>query len=93
MEDKIIRQKIKDIIYLWASIKEENKYSEKYAATNLKIEEKLVDLTEDKNFKDNFKVVMEALTGNDINDPNANYVKLEIKVTREKDSITEQTTK
>lgn len=83
MENKIIRQKVKDIISLWASIKEEDNYSDEYVKTRLEIEEKLVDLAVDENFKDDLKVIMEASASNGINDPNTKHVKIELRITRE----------
>lgn len=87
MEDKIVRQKVKNIISLWASIKEEDNYSDEYVKTRLEIEEKLVDLAVDENFKDDLKVIMEASAGNGFNDPNTKHVKIEIRITRENDDI------
>ena len=86
MEDKNIRQKIKDILSLWASIKEEDNYSEEYVKTRLKIEEKLVDLAVDENFTDDLKVVMGASIGNGFDDPNIKKVKIEIRITREENN-------
>lgn len=87
MENKIIRQKVKNIISLWASIKEEDNYSEEYVKTRLEIEEKLVDLAVDENFKDDLKVIMEASASNGFNDPTTKHVKIELRITRENDDI------
>lgn len=86
MEDKIVRQKIKDIISLWASIEEEDNYSEDYIKKQLKIKEKLIDLAVDENFTDDLKVVMGASIGNGFDDPNIKKVKIEIRITREENN-------
>ena len=61
MEEKIARQKIKDIIAIWANTKDEtDAYT--YSKNMLEIRNRLYELSADKDYEDDYRVLLKVRT-------------------------------
>ena len=61
MEEKIARQKIKDIIAIWANTKDEtDDYT--YSKNMLEIRNRLYELSADKDYEDDYRVLLKVRT-------------------------------
>lgn len=79
MEEKIARQKIKDIIAIWANTKDEtDDYT--YSKNMLEIRNRLYELSADKDYEDDYRVLLKVRTET-IND-HKGCMQIEIKCTK-----------
>ena len=79
MEEKIARQKIKDIIAIWANTKEEtDDYT--YSKNMLEIRNRLYELSADKDYEDDYRVLLKVRT--ETIDDHKGCMQIEIKCTK-----------
>lgn len=79
MEEKIARQKIKDIIAIWANTKDEtDDYT--YSKNMLEIRNRLYELSADKDYEDDFSVLLKVKT--ETMDEHKGCMQIEIKCTK-----------
>lgn len=79
MEEKIARQKIKDIIAIWANIKDEtDDYT--YSKNMLEIRNRLYELSADKDYEDDYRVLLKVRT--ETIDDHKGCMQIEIKCTK-----------
>lgn len=79
MEEKIARQKIKDIIAIWANTKDEtDAYT--YSKNMLEIRNKLYELSADKDYEDDYRVLLKVRT--ETIDDHKGCMQIEIKCTK-----------
>lgn len=79
MEEKIARQKIKDIIAIWANTKDEtDDYS--YSKNMLEIRNRLYELSADKDYEDDYRVLLKVRT--ETIDDHKGCMQIEIKCTK-----------
>lgn len=79
MEEKIARQKIKDIIAIWANTKDEtDDYT--YSKNMLEIRNRLYELSADKNYEDDYHVLLKVRT--ETIDDHKSCMQIEIKCTK-----------
>jgi hypothetical protein len=79
MEEKIARQKIKDIIAIWANTKDEtDDYT--YSKNMLEIRNRLYELSADKDYEDDFSVLFKVKT--ETIDDYKGCMQIEIKCTK-----------
>ena len=79
MEEKIARQKIKDIIAIWANTQDEtDDYT--YSKNMLEIRNKLYELSADKDYEDDFSVLLKVKT--ETIDDHKGCMQIEIKCTK-----------
>ena len=79
MEEKIARQKIKDIIAIWANTKDEtDDYT--YSKNMLEIRNRLYELSADKNYEDDYRVLLKVRT--ETIDDHKGCMQIEIKCTK-----------
>lgn len=79
MEEKIARQKIKDIIAIWANTKDEtDDYT--YSKNMLEIRNRLYELSADKDYEDDFSVLLKVKT--ETVDDHKGCMQIEIKCTK-----------
>lgn len=79
MEEKIARQKIKDIIAIWANTKDEtDDYT--YSKNMLEIRNRLYELSADKDYEDDYRGLLKVRTET-IND-HKGCMQIEIKCTK-----------
>ena len=79
MEEKIARQKIKDIIAIWANTKEEtDDYT--YSKNMLEIRNRLYELSTDKDYEDDYRVLLKVRT--ETIDDHKGCMQIEIKCTK-----------
>lgn len=79
MEEKIARQKIKDIIAIWANTKDEtDDYT--YSKNMLEIKNRLYELSADKDYEDDFSVLLKVKT--ETIDDHKGCMQIEIKCTK-----------
>ena len=79
MEEKIARQKIKDIIAIWANTKDEtDDYT--YSKNMLEIRNRLYELSADKDYEDDYRVLLKVRT--ETIDDHKGYMQIEIKCTK-----------
>ena len=79
MEEKIARQKIKDIIAIWANTKDEtDDYT--YSKNMLEIRNRLYELSADKDYEDDYRVLLKVRT--ETIDDHKGCMQIEIKCTK-----------
>lgn len=79
MEQKIARQKIKDIIAIWANTKDESDgYT--YSKNMLEIRNRLYELSTDKDYEDDYSVLLKVKT--ETIDDHKGCMQIEIKCTK-----------
>ncbi len=79
MEEKIARQKIKDIIAIWANTKDEtDDYT--YSKNMLEIRNRLYELSADKDYEDDYRVLLKVRT--ETIDEHKGCMQIEIKCTK-----------
>ena len=79
MEEKIARQKIKDIIAIWANTKDEtDNYT--YSKNMLEIRNRLYELSADKDYEDDYRVLLKVRT--ETIDDHKGCMQIEIKCTK-----------
>ena len=79
MEEKIARQKIKDIIAIWANTKDEtDDYT--YSKNMLEIRNRLYELSADKDYEDDYRVLLKVRT--ETIDDQKGCMQIEIKCTK-----------
>lgn len=79
MEEKIARQKIKDIIAIWANTKDEtDDYT--YSKNMLEIRNRLYELSADKDYEDDYRVLLKVRT--ETIDDHKGCMQIEIKYTK-----------
>ncbi len=79
MEEKIARQKIKDIIAIWANTKDEiDDYT--YSKNMLEIRNRLYELSADKDYEDDFSVLLKVKA--ETIDDHKGCMQIEIKCTK-----------
>lgn len=79
MEEKIARQKIKDIIAIWANTKDEtDTYT--YSKNMLEIRNRLYELSADKDYEDDYRVLLKVRT--ETIDDHKGCMQIEIKCTK-----------
>ena len=79
MEEKIARQKIKDIIAIWANTKDEtDDYT--YSKNMLEIRNRLYELSADKDYEDDYRVLLKVRTKTI--DDHKGCMQIEIKCTK-----------
>ena len=82
MEEKIARQKIKDIIAIWANTKDEtDDYT--YSKNMLEIRNRLYELSADKDYEDDYRVLLKVRT--ETIDDHKGCMQIEIKCTKTND--------
>lgn len=90
MEEKIARQKIKDIIAIWANTKDEtDDYT--YSKNMLEIRNRLYELSADKDYEDDFSVLLKVKT--ETMDEHKGCMQIEIKCTKTNDNKVKNTSK
>lgn len=90
MEEKIARQKIKDIIAIWANTKDEtDDYT--YSKNMLEIRNRLYELSADKDYEDDFSVLLKVKT--ETVDNHKGCMQIEIKCTKTNDNKVKNTNK
>lgn len=83
MEEKIARQKIKDIIAIWANTKDEtDDYT--YSKNMLEIRNRLYELSADKDYEDDYRVLLKVRT--ETIDDHKGCMQIEIKCTKTNDN-------
>lgn len=83
MEEKIARQKIKDIIAIWANTKyETDDYT--YSKNMLEIRNRLYELSADKDYEDDYRVLLKVRT--ETIDDHKGCMQIEIKCTKTNDN-------
>lgn len=88
MEEKIARQKIKDIIAIWANTKDEtDDYT--YSKNMLEIRNRLYELSADKNYEDDYRVLLKVRT--ETIDDHKGCMQIEIKCTKTNNDKIENT--
>ena len=79
MEEKVARQKIKDIIAIWANTKDEtDDYT--YSKNMLEIRNRLYELSADKDYEDDYRVLLKVRT--ETIDDHKGCMQIEIKCTK-----------
>lgn len=79
MEEKIARQKIKDIIAIWANTKDEtDDYT--YSKNMLEIRNRLYELSADKDYEDDYRVLLKVRA--ETIDDHKGCMQIEIKCTK-----------
>ena len=79
MEEKIARQKIKNIIAIWANTKDEtDDYT--YSKNMLEIRNRLYELSADKDYEDDYRVLLKVRT--ETIDDHKGCMQIEIKGTK-----------
>lgn len=79
MEEKIARQKIKNIIAIWANTKDEtDDYT--YSKNMLEIRNRLYELSADKDYEDDYRVLLKVRT--ETIDDHKGCMQIEIKCTK-----------
>ncbi len=88
MEEKIARQKIKDIIAIWANTKDEtDDYT--YSKNMLEIRNRLYELSADKDYEDDYRVLLKVRT--ETIDDHKGCMQIEIKCTKTNNDKIENT--
>ena len=88
MEEKISRQKIKDIIAIWANTKDEtDDYT--YSKNMLEIRNRLYELSADKDYEDDYRVLLKVRT--ETIDDHKGCMQIEIKCTKTKNDKIDST--
>ena len=88
MEEKIARQKIKDIIAIWANTKDEtDDYT--YSKNMLEIRNRLYELSADKDYEDDYRVLLKVRT--ETIDDHKGCMQIEIKSTKTKNDKIDST--
>lgn len=79
MEEKIARQKIKDIIAIWANTKDEtDDYT--YSKNMLEIRNRLYELSADKDYEDDYRILLKVRA--ETIDDHKGCMQIEIKCTK-----------
>lgn len=90
MEEKIARQKIKDIIAIWANTKDEtDNYT--YSKNMLEIRNRLYELSADKDYEDDYRVLLKVRT--ETIDDHKGCMQIEIKCTKTNNDKIDNTNK
>lgn len=90
MEEKIARQKIKDIIAIWANTKDEtDDYT--YSKNMLEIRNRLYELSADKDYEDDYRVLLKVRT--ETIDDHKGCMQIEIKCTKTNNDKIDNTNK
>ena len=90
MEEKIARQKIKNIIAIWANTKDEtDDYT--YSKNMLEIRNRLYELSADKDYEDDYRVLLKVRT--ETIDDHKGCMQIEIKCTKTNNDKIDNTNK